>query len=90
MTAPMLTLAKLSLRLEVSKPTLREWIEAGKFPQGTPDPSGVVRWSENVVKAWQTLYEAGFFKWAVKASRAENLGKRRETTGRSDGPKPAG
>ncbi len=90
MTAKLLSLTKVSALLARSKPTLRKWIEEGTFPQGKPDPNGVLCWSENVVMAWQTLYEPGFFEKPVKGSLSENRRQRLETAGKSDGPKPTG
>ncbi len=86
MTTKMLSLAKVCERIDRSKPTVRQWLEEGRFPQGVPDASGVLFWAEDVIEAWQLLAKVGFFRWPVKENRTENLGKRRETLGRSDEP----
>lgn len=79
--ARLLSLAEVCLKIKRSKPTVRQWVKDGLFPEGKADPSGTVCWDETVVKAWQTLHITGFFEKYVKAILPEKRRQPPETAG---------
>ena len=77
----MLSFAQACVLIDRSAPVVREWRRSGMFPAPAVDPNGSEYWPEDVVNAWLTLLNYGYFKFPVKSKASGKNAKEPETAG---------